>query len=66
MAAWESDTGASVPIVPLYALIVGWTHIHGMVTLELFQHLQPEIGDTEALYQHEVARLLDRLGFPSG
>jgi len=66
MASWESETGAAVPIVPLYALIVGWTHIHGMVTLELFHHLQPAIGDTAALYQHEVARFLDQLGLPSG
>ena len=58
--------GPKLPPSSLYALITGWTRIHGMVTLELFHHLQPTIGDTEALYRYEVNAYLDQLGLPSG
>jgi AcrR family transcriptional regulator len=53
----------AVPVVPLYALIAGWAQIHGLVTLELFHHLQPVIGDPAALFDYEVTLLLDQLGF---
>jgi AcrR family transcriptional regulator len=63
---FRRETGIPAPNAPLYALIVGWTRIHGMVTLELFHHTQPVIGDTAALYHHEVSRFLDQFGFSSG
>lgn len=66
MEAWRRESGIEAPTAPLYALIVGWTRIHGLVTLELFHHLQPAIGDTEALYRHEVNVYLDQLGLPAG
>jgi AcrR family transcriptional regulator len=62
----ETWLGLDAPVEPLYAVIAGWTRIHGLVTLELFHHLQPVIGDTEALYRHEVNAYLDQLGLPSG
>ena len=34
-------------------LMIAW-RIHGMVVLELNHHLQPTIGDAEALYRFEV------------
>jgi AcrR family transcriptional regulator len=46
----------------IYALIVGWTRIHGMITLELFHHTPPTVGDTEAFYRHEVEGFIQQLG----
>jgi AcrR family transcriptional regulator len=66
MEIWRRETGTEAPTEPLYAFIVAWTRLHGMVTLELFHHTQPAIGDTEALYRHEVNAYLDQLGLPSG
>lgn len=66
LESWRDPGGEGVPIVPFYALITGWTQVHGMVMLELFNHLQPVIGDTDAFYRHQVARFLDELGFPGG
>jgi AcrR family transcriptional regulator len=51
-----------IPVAPLYALITGWTRLHGLVTLELFHHLQPLLGDTEALYRHEVEVMAGEFG----
>jgi AcrR family transcriptional regulator len=66
MEVWRRETGTEAPTEPFYALIVGWTRIHGLVTLELFHHIQPAIGDTETLYRHEVNAYLDQLGLPGG
>jgi len=45
----------------IYALIVAWTRIHGMITLELFHHTPPTVGDAEAFYQHEVEGFIRQL-----
>lgn len=45
----------------IYALIVGWTRIHGMITLELFHHTPPTVGDVAAFYQHEVEGFIRQL-----
>jgi hypothetical protein len=42
------------PTAVLYISLVGWTRIHGMVMLELFEDTQPVIGDTEAFYRFEI------------
>ena len=47
----------------LYLTIVGWTRIHGIIMLELFHHLQPTIGDVDALYVSEVEILLKHIGY---
>ncbi|MEP7293499.1 MAG: TetR/AcrR family transcriptional regulator [Chloroflexota bacterium] len=51
-----TDGYPELPIV-LYISVVGWTRIHGMVMLELFENTQAVVGDTEAFYRHEVTRL---------
>lgn len=49
------------PLV-LYLATVGWTRIHGIIMLELFTHIQPVIGDSEAFYRFEILHLLRSLG----
>jgi AcrR family transcriptional regulator len=41
-----------------YLLVVGWSRIHGIVMLELFNHLQPVVGKPEEFYLHEVTALM--------
>ena len=64
--SWRWEAGIEAPPEALYALISGWTRIHGMVTLELFHHTQPTLGDTAAMYRYEVNSYFDYLGLPSG
>ncbi len=52
---------AAYPDGLIYALIVGWTRIHGMITLELFQHTPPAVGDAEAFYRHGVEGFIRQL-----
>jgi AcrR family transcriptional regulator len=50
------------PPLALCLAIVLWTRLHGLVSLEIFQHLQPIIGDPERLYREEVSATFARLG----
>jgi AcrR family transcriptional regulator len=50
------------PPLALCLAIVLWTRLHGLVSLEIFQHLQPIIGDPERLYREEVSAAFARLG----
>jgi AcrR family transcriptional regulator len=46
----------------LYGVLSAWAQLHGLITLEMFHHLQPIIGDAETLYRTEVDALLAQLG----
>jgi AcrR family transcriptional regulator len=59
--ATVGKTGASLPVLALYLTTVGWPVIHGIIMLELFNHLQPVVGDVEAFYRSEIENLLERI-----
>lgn len=46
----------------LYDLYGCWMPLHGMVTLEVFGHLQGTVGDCEAFYRDQVERLYAQMG----
>jgi hypothetical protein len=43
----------------------GWARIHGMVMLELFEHIGPVVGDPAAFYRYELEAFMTRLGMAS-
>jgi len=61
LAWWKKESGAEVDDALFCLLMIAWARIHGMVVLELNHHLQPTIGDAEALYRFEVDILLAHL-----
>ncbi len=46
----------------LYLALVGWSAAQGLVSMELFHHIEPIIGDAADLYHHEMRFWLKRLG----
>ena len=56
----DSNRARGVQIQPdlFYLLVVGWSRFHGIVMLELFNHLQPVVGNPEVFYLHEVTALM--------
>jgi len=54
--------GYDVPIEAVYLSSVGWPMIHGIIMLELFNHLQPMTGDVDVFYQTQVVNLLISMG----
>ena len=39
-----------------------WTRLHGLVTLEVFGHLAPAVGDGAALFQQELDSIIVQSG----
>ena len=58
----DDEIQRELPEIVIYAGLVGWYHIHGMIMLELFHHTQSLINDTGAFYRFEVKNLLTRMG----
>jgi AcrR family transcriptional regulator len=52
--------GAPVPVVAFG--LSAWTRLHGLVTLEVFGHLAPAVGDGAALFQQELESILVQSG----
>jgi AcrR family transcriptional regulator len=61
-ATWLPQAGYAFPDELLCLLMSGWARIHGMVMLELFEHLGPVVGDTAAFYRYEIEAFVERLG----
>jgi AcrR family transcriptional regulator len=62
VATWLPAAGYDFPEALLCLLMSGWARIHGMVMLELFEHLPPVVGDTAAFYRYELEAFMTRLG----
>ncbi len=54
LATAMPPSDGSFPDALLCLLMSGWARIHGMVMLELFEHLPPVVGDTAAFYRYEL------------
>jgi AcrR family transcriptional regulator len=53
----------TLPPIVLYLAVVGWTRVHGIIMLELFNSLQPLTGDGDHFYRFEVQQIMKQLGF---
>jgi AcrR family transcriptional regulator len=62
LAQLRQDSGEPVPAEIVALLASSWARIHGLIMLELFEHLQPLVGDPAEFYAYEVRALLQRLG----
>lgn len=65
LAAWK-DGSAPLPSGAMQVFLSCWGRLHGMITLEVFGHLQwVAVPDPEDLFRAEVASLLVALGLPA-
>jgi AcrR family transcriptional regulator len=55
------ESGYGVTPEVFYAGIAVWTRLHGIIMLELFNHLQPVLGDVEVFYQHQLDLMLSEM-----
>lgn len=49
----------------LYLGSILWVQLHGMITLEMFQHLPPVVGDMETFFRQQTINLLRTMGLKS-
>jgi len=62
LLAWKGHYGHSAPTPVLHLALAIWGHVHGLVILEIFHHLSPDIGGAETLYRAEVLAWIKRAG----
>jgi AcrR family transcriptional regulator len=58
----EQRYGTTIPHPLLEMVLSVWGQMHGLISLELYHHLQPIVRDPGELYCFEVVALLTRLG----
>jgi AcrR family transcriptional regulator len=56
------DQNYPVSELEVYLGIVGWTQMHGIIMLELFNHLQPTVGDVDVYYRLQIANMFQLMG----
>jgi len=61
-ATWLPEAGYDFPDALLCLLMSGWARIHGMVMLELFEHLGPVVGHPADFYRYVLGAFLQQLG----
>jgi AcrR family transcriptional regulator len=62
LAGTEQVEGYTIPPGVLLFVVAVWARMQGMITLELFGHLQPILGDPGPFYRFEIGAILRRAG----
>ena len=63
LSAWKKNFGYAESTFALHLALVGWSRLHGLVSLELFNQIEPMIPSPLDLYSAEVLGLLQQVGF---
>lgn len=59
----DGDPTGSTPLLALYLALVCWPQIHGLVMLELLEHIGPVVGDMEFFARSQFANMGRAIGF---
>jgi hypothetical protein len=65
LAAQGNMFGVTVPLAVRYLMLVAWTRLHGMVSLEIHGNADEAIGDLAAFFAHNLNCLSDEIGLSS-
>nr|WP_157734789.1 TetR/AcrR family transcriptional regulator [Pseudofrankia inefficax] len=63
LAAWGVEEGAPISSAALAGCLIVWTQLHGFLSLELFGHLPPILGDVSDLYDQQMLDVIVRIGY---
>ena len=61
--AWREASGVPFSVEGLAGCLACWTQLHGFLTLELFGHLPPPLGEVSDLFDQQMLDLLVRVGY---
>lgn len=62
MTLAESMGFALPDVLPLYLVMTGWAQIHGIVMLEIFEHIGPVVHDTDVYFESQMRHMLRAMG----
>ncbi len=51
-----------IAIISFYLAMIMWTQIHGIIYLEVFHHIQPNVGDVAVFYETQIRNMLITMG----
>lgn len=54
--------GHNFPLPALYLAAIAWAKFHGHIMLELFNLIQPVIGNVDAFFEYEIKQFLQTVG----
>ncbi len=62
LQAWAAKYSLPASIPVLYLALAGWSRLHGLILLEIFNHLEHIVEDAGSLYRAEVLALIEQAG----
>ena len=57
-----TEGGYPISTLSMYLTMIIWSQIHGIIYLELFNHIQPNVGDVALFYETQVRNMLLTMG----
>lgn len=61
LSSYRRVLGATLPIGVMYTIIGSWMRLYGLVSLEVFQHLQFAFTDAEPFFEQQLSELVAAL-----
>lgn len=57
-----AEGGYPISALAYHLTMVGWTQVHGIIVLEMYEHLGPNVGDVDQFYEMAIRALLTSMG----
>ncbi len=58
-----AEGGYPIATLSMYLTMIIWTEVHGIIYLELFNHIQHNVGDVAVFYKTKICNTLLTMGF---
>jgi len=58
-----ADGSYPIATISFYLAMILWTQIHGVIYLEVFNHIQHNVGDVTVFYQAQISNMMTTMGF---
>ncbi len=62
LQALIAEGGYPIADLSMYLAMILWTQIHGIIYLELFNHIQHNVGDVALFYETQIRNMLMTMG----
>jgi len=62
LASYRDELGVDLPVPVVYVFLSCWARLYGLVTIEVFGHLQFALGDPEPAFDTELHQIGVQLG----
>lgn len=66
MDRWRRELGAELPLGVMYVFLTCWVRLYGLVTMEVFSHLDFALAEPEPFFEQQLEALGAALGIRTG